>query len=92
MGSTLSPINTFTVSLLTQHDVLIIQMNSLSPFTNPETEELLSEGSSTDAIPKEIQLPTPTAGVLPFNVAVVIPTQYSWSVPALDGLADRGEI
>jgi hypothetical protein len=60
----------------------MVHTKRLLPVISPVTPLVADEGVVTVALPKEVQVPLPGAGLLPASVAVVA-AHNDWSGPAL---------
>lgn len=55
------------------------------PVTKPVTPDVAEVGVVIEAVPlTTVHKPVPIVGVFPARVAVVVPTEKLWSVPALE--------
>ena len=67
-----SAIKIFTVSDVLPQQPVMVHSKILSPGDKPLTSEFGSLGLSTTPLPKEVQRPSPSVGVLPSKKALLL--------------------
>jgi hypothetical protein len=71
--------------------LLIVHWKTFTPTPNPVKPLFGKVGEVIKPVPEiKVQLPVPTAGVLPFNVATV--AQTVWFAPATDAVGFRSRV